>query len=73
MPGIVGVLKVNTVSSSAVLHVGDVFNIAPNSQIKTYAGAGSFNTGDFMDVNNSRNTTRVNDPDLIDNSELANN
>lgn len=73
MPGVVGVLKVNAVSSSAVLHIGDVFNIEPHSELKTFAGAGSFLTGDFMNVNNSNNVTRTYDPDMIDDSNIGNN
>lgn len=72
MPGVVGVLKVNSVSSGSVLHVGDVFNIAPSSEIKSFAGAGSFNTGDFMNVHNAHNTTRTYDPDQLDASNVGN-
>ena len=72
MPGVVGVLKVNNVSGSGVLHVGDVFNIAPVSTLKTFAGAGSFNTGDSMRIQNYRNETRTTDTDEVDMSIYGN-
>lgn len=73
MPGVVGALKVNTVGTSAVLHVGDVFLIAPNSALKTFAGAGSFNIGDSMEIDNGYNITRTYDPSQIDDSNISNN
>lgn len=73
MPGVVGLIKVNSVSGGAVFHVGDVFNIAPHSALKTFAGAGSFNTGNNMKVYNNHNVTRTNDQDFIDDSNVANN
>ncbi len=45
MPAIVGIAQVINVGSSAVFHIGDVFNISPISTAKTFAGAGSFITG----------------------------
>lgn len=45
MPAFVGVVKLNSISSSGVFHIGDVFAISPQSVAKTFAGAGSFNTG----------------------------
>lgn len=72
MPGVVGVLKVNSVASSGVLHVGDAVHISPNSTVTSFAGAGSFNTGDFMKVNNAPSVTRVTDRDDIDSSNAAN-
>ncbi|MFV8829187.1 spore germination protein [Alkalihalobacterium sp. APHAB7] len=66
MPAIVGAIKVNSISSSGVFHIGDVFNISPRSQAKTFAGAGSFMTGDGIQVRNDYNTTQVYDADLVD-------
>lgn len=73
MPGVVGILKVNNISGGAVLHIGDVFNIAPTSALKTFSGAGSFNTGDNMNVDNQYNVTRTYDPSTIDDSNIGNN
>ncbi|HET7628698.1 MAG TPA: spore germination protein [Bacillales bacterium] len=72
MPGVVGVLKVNSVGSSGVLHVGDVYSIAPNSALKTFAGAGSFNTGDYISIDNQHSVTRTIDEDTVDASNIGN-
>jgi spore germination protein PA len=66
MPSIVGNVKIISVGSSSVVHFGDTFIIAPNSSSKTFAGAGSFNTGDFPRVYNAYSTTITNDSDLIE-------
>ncbi|MFJ8244532.1 spore germination protein [Peribacillus asahii] len=66
MPAIVGVIQVINVSSSGVVHIGDVFKISPYSTAKTYAGAGSFNTGQSISLRNQYSATNINDPDLID-------
>lgn len=68
MPSIVGNVKIISVGSSSVVHFGDSFIIAPNSSSKTFAGAGSFNTGDFARVYNAYSTTVTNDSDLIENN-----
>jgi len=66
MPAIVGVIQVISVSSSGVVHIGDVFKISPYSTAKTYAGAGSFNTGQSISLRNQYSATNINDSDLID-------
>ena len=48
MPAIVGAFKVNAVGTSGVVHVGDCITISPYAEVKTFAGAGSFNTGDGL-------------------------
>ncbi|MDQ0902546.1 MULTISPECIES: spore germination protein [unclassified Paenibacillus] len=68
MPSIVGNVKIISVGSSSVVHFGDSFIIAPNSTAKTFAGAGSFNTGDFPRIYNAYSTTVTNDSDLIENN-----
>jgi spore germination protein PA len=72
MPAIVGVVNVNSVGSSGVLHIGDVYSIAPISTAKTFAGAGSFNTGDRLHVINQQSATNVQDSDLNDQNITAN-
>ncbi len=72
MPAMVGAIKINEVSGSAVFNIGDVYHIAPNSVSKTFAGAGSFNTGDNLQVNNGYNITHTLDSDVIDNSLIGN-
>ncbi|BCJ86666.1 spore germination protein [Effusibacillus dendaii] len=66
MPAILGALKVISVGSSGVVHVGDVLIIAPKAASKTYAGSGSFNTGDFPSTYNVVSSTNTNDQDLVD-------
>lgn len=66
MPAIVGALKVVSVGSGGVVHVGDVGIIAPKTATKTYAGSGSFNTGDFPSTYNVVSSTNTNDQDLLD-------
>ncbi|MBU8907913.1 spore germination protein [Desertibacillus haloalkaliphilus] len=71
MPAIVGAIKVNNVSSSGVFLVGDAFRVAPFSDAKTFAGAGSFNTGDYLNVRSDRSATNVNDSDVFDQNMTA--
>jgi len=66
MPAIVGVVQVNSIGSSGVFNIGDVFRIAPSSASKTYSGAGSFNTAENLTVYNNRSNTNTFDKDLID-------
>jgi spore germination protein PA len=68
MPSIVGNVKIISVGSSSVVHFGDSFIIAPITTNKTFAGAGSFNTGDFLRVYNAYSTTVTNDSDLVENN-----
>ncbi|MBM7645244.1 spore germination protein PA [Scopulibacillus daqui] len=72
MPALVGIIKVNIMSSSAVLNVGDVYNLSPFAFSKSFAGAGSFNTGDKLIIHNAPNSTQVEDPDLIDQGNQLN-
>jgi len=68
MPSIVGVVKILTVGPSSVVHFGDSVIISPTSSSKTFAGAGSFNTGDFPRIYNAYSNTVTNDSDLIENN-----
>ncbi|MGD6817716.1 spore germination protein [Metabacillus sp. 84] len=72
MPAIVGVFKVNSLGSSSVLHIGDVFTIAPVSSVKTFSGAGSFNTGDGMTIFNQNSVTNTFDQDVVDQPVVGN-
>lgn len=72
MPAIVGAFKINSVGTSSVVHVGDVINISPNSVVKTFAGAGSFNTGDGLYVLNQNSVTNTYDSDLVDQPMVLN-
>ena len=66
MPAIVGVIQVINVSSSAIVHIGDVLKISPFSTSKVFAGAGSFNTGESISLYNAYSTTNTNDTDGVD-------
>ncbi|MBM7645248.1 hypothetical protein JOD45_001459 [Scopulibacillus daqui] len=73
MPSIAGPIKINSVGSGAVFHVGDSLNISPKSTSKTYAGSGALNTGDFLQTNNMINSTNTLDSDLADGNNAADN
>lgn len=66
MPAKVGAVKVNNVSGSSIVHIGDVYIISPYSSAKTYTGGGSFNTGSGNQVNINQSHTFVYDKDFID-------
>lgn len=72
MPAIVGVAQVISIASSGVFNIGDVYKIMPVSSAKTFSGAGSFNTGDGIDVYNQQNTTNTYDQDGIDQGNYFN-
>ncbi|ETI68670.1 spore germination protein [Neobacillus vireti] len=72
MPAIVGVAQVITLGNSSIFHIGDVYKIMPFATAKTFSGAGSFNTGDQVDVNNRLSSTNTNDPDVLDQNNLLN-
>ena len=72
MPAIVGVVQVISIASSAVFHIGDVYRISPLSNAKTFSGAGSFNTGDSLHVQNYQSSTNTFDPDVVDQGNYLN-
>ncbi|RLQ97240.1 spore germination protein [Falsibacillus albus] len=72
MPAFVGAVQVINLGSSGVFHIGDVFQIQPLSNSKTFAGAGSFNTGDGLSVYNERSSTNTYDQDGLDQGNYFN-
>lgn len=72
MPAIVGVVQVVSISNSAVFNIGDVYKILPIASAKTFSGAGSFNTGDLLHVNNHYSSTNTFDQDLLDQGNYFN-
>lgn len=66
MPAIVGAVNVNSIGNSGIFHIGDVFQMSPVSSAKTFAGAGSFNTGDYISVSNTNSQTNTYDQDVND-------
>ncbi len=69
MPCIIGNVKILSVGGSGVVQFGDTIQISPSSTSKTYAGSGSFITGDLSRSNNAVSATITNDPDVQDSSE----
>ena len=72
MPAIVGVVQVISIGSAAVFHIGDVFRISSASNAKTFAGAGSFNTGNEVQLQNYQSTTNTFDQDGTDQGNFFN-
>jgi hypothetical protein len=66
MPSIVGNMKIVSVGPSSIVQIGDAIQLSPSSSTKTFAGSGSFNTGDFAHTNNAISSTNTNDPDVND-------
>jgi hypothetical protein len=66
MPSIVGNIKIVSVGPSSIVHIGDSLVLSPTSASKTFAGSGSFNTGDFPVTNNAVSQTNTIDPSIID-------
>jgi spore germination protein PA len=72
MPAYVGAVQVINLGSSGVFHIGDVIQIRPFSDTKTFAGAGSFNTGDGLAIYNQYSATNTLDNDGIDQGIIFN-
>lgn len=66
MPAIVGAVKVITLSSSSIFNIGDVYAMSPYSSSKSFAGGGSFNTGDGIQLQLNQSSTKVYDKDFVD-------
>jgi len=66
MPAKVGAVKINSINSSSIFHIGDVYSMNPVSTAKTYAGGGSFNTGNGIRINLQHSKTIVKDTDVED-------
>ena len=66
MPAVVGAVKVINIGSSSIFHIGDVYKIQPYTQAKTFAGGGSFNTGDGTRVSLNNAQTSMVDNDQFD-------
>ncbi len=66
MPAIVGNIKIISVGSAGIVQIGDALQLNPQSTTKTFAGSGSFNTGDIPMNFNAVNATNTNDSDLLE-------
>ncbi|MEW9668734.1 spore germination protein [Ammoniphilus sp. 3BR4] len=72
MPAIVGAVNINSIGNSGVFNIGDVYNISPKSAVKTFAGAGSFVTGNNLKINNHQSVTNTYDADVFDQNVTKN-
>lgn len=73
MPSIVGPVKITSIGSGAQVNFGDILNVSPKSNSKTYAGSGSLSTGDVQFHNEWLSSTNTLDSDGADESIAANN
>lgn len=73
MPAIVGAIKITSVGTGSIVHIGDSIQLAPQSSAKTFAGAGSFHTGDYLRTYNYVSTTNTYDNDVADANIALNN
>lgn len=73
MPSIVGPFKIDSIGSAGVAQFGDTMQITPKNTSKTYAGQGSFSTGDAHFLFNGISSTFVPDSDLVDATNTGNN
>lgn len=71
MPAIVGAIKILSVGPSSIVHIGDSIQLAPVSTTKTFAGAGSFNTGDFVRAYSVVSNTNTYDNDVNDANNVS--
>lgn len=71
MPAIVGAIKIVNVGTGSVVHIGDAIQIAPKTIAKTFAGAGSFNTGEHIKTFNMVNSTTTYDNDVADSNVIS--
>ena len=71
MPSIVGAVNINSVGPTGVVNFGDSFFISPKSTSKSFAGSGSFSTGNFVNNNNGVSATNTIEPTLADSNIAA--
>ncbi|GAA4872183.1 spore germination protein [Paenibacillus vulneris] len=69
MPSIVGNIKILSIDNGSIVHIGDAVQLAPESNSKTFAGGGSFNTGDFPVTGVGISSTNTNDNDVADSTQ----
>ena len=72
MPAIVGAVSIISIGSASVFHIGDVQQISTYSTAKTFAGSGSFNTGEQLYVQNQQSSTNTFDTDGVDQGNYFN-
>lgn len=68
MPSAVGFVNITSIESSSIVQFGDVVQMLSTDTSKSFAGSGSFLTGNLANTNNAVSTTNTVDPDLVDSS-----
>lgn len=71
MPAIVGQITILSIGPSSIVHVGDALELSPTSTSKTFAGAGSFNTGYTVRAQNAVSSTVTYDGDIADSNAAS--
>lgn len=71
MPAVVGSIRIVSISSSSIVHIGDAVLLAPRAVSKAFAGAGSFITGDGTQSFNSVSSTNTYDNDAADSNLIS--
>jgi spore germination protein PA len=64
MPARVGSVNVNSISG--VFNIGDVYTISPKSFLKTFAGGGSFNSGETLHIRNEPSVINIYGSDVYE-------
>ncbi|WP_338753535.1 spore germination protein [Bacillus sp. FJAT-52991] len=59
MPAIIGTATIINVSSGGIFNIGDVYQIHPVTESKTFSGAGSFNYGHGLTVSSGISHTNL--------------
>ena len=72
MPAITGPVQIFNIGGG-VVHFGDSAVISPKSTSKTYAGAGSDNTGGFVVTGSGFSASNTLDSNLVDQPQVGNN
>lgn len=69
MPAIVGTVNINSISG--VFNIGDVRTISPKNLAKTFAGGGSFNSGDQLNIKNAPSIINIYDSEQYEQRILS--
>ncbi|GAA4846495.1 hypothetical protein GCM10023310_25600 [Paenibacillus vulneris] len=69
MPALVGVINVNMITG--VFNVGDAGIISPSTFSTTYAGGGSFNSGNTLNIHNEPTVINVYDSAVYEQRSLT--
>lgn len=69
MPALVGVINVNF--NNGVFNVGDVGILSPSTFSTTYAGGGSFNSGNTLNIHNEPSVINVYDSAAFEERSLT--